>query len=669
MKLSRLLGIFVLAACGLLGCNDDDKENTDVSCNGDGDCGDKICVNHQCIPRCTPTTCGEGMECGANGRCAQKVDLLACSATKPCLDSSTYYCDTDAGKCVKRCPTAACPSDKRCDTGSGRCVERCTENSCTGGKICDDFSGVCVDGCVKTGCTGGKICDEQTGKCGPGCNETGCAGRKVCNAANGLCMPHCLDVNCADGLLCNTQSGQCQAHCSAETCTGDTVCDPVGGKCVSDCRKSGAVCANGGTCGEDGVCFDKCHDASCKTGEFCSAAGACETKCTKGSCGTGKVCTESGACMTLECSSLEPCADGRFCQNGKCHSVDTMTCYADEDCGAGYGCDKNKCVDAKSCSLTRPCADEKICRDGQCIDKPAVACSDKVACSDGKTCIAGQCVTCNCGEGKTCVGDNQCVDSNKAGTYTVGASCTWTKDFAHCVDNREVMCINDKIEIKDCGAKVCSFLKEDEELMVDAGAKCREPCSAKDDFYGVCVAVSYETELYAFTHQCLRDELGHDVWELAHGVTACSVGEAEFGCTNGRCNYVPDEVRAKPPISCTPATFPDTCRGDWLMYCYGSYQMGEACSLKSKSHKCSIPGNEAFQRNAQLEAACALPCDAAGAVSRGCIQDGNGNVFSMNYLCAETTAGDLRNFPAGYVQCEFGCSNSTGECLEFAPDK
>ena len=330
-----------------------------------------------------------------------------------------------------------------------------------------------------------------------------------------------------------------------------------------------------------------------------------------------------------------------------------MTCYEDEDCGEGYGCDNKKCVDENSCSLTRTCADGKMCRNGMCADPIPVACDSTHPCEDAsKTCVAGQCVTCHCAADETCVGDNTCIPSDTAGTYKLGDLCTWSKDFQHCDNNRIISCTSEigsdeyRIGITNCGARVCASTSD------ALGASCHEPCGQENDFYGVCL--DFSSELNEFTQLCEKTDDGHLVWTLSNGYKTCT-----SSCTNGRCNFVPPEFGE----SCTDSSYPDACQGRWLTYCFHDYKMGTDCKTYSDVHFCALPGADALKRDPQLIGVCATSCTVPGEKHTECTQDDEGNVFSMTYLCAETSDGKLVNFEAGYTNCENGCHVETGLCI------
>ncbi len=632
MKSFKNILCLSVIACALNAC-DTANGILGAPCSLDSDCLDLVCVNTVCINKCSPTSCDPDQFCNERGVCIsnQYADTSECSAAKPCANGLT--CSSE-GKCVAAQPE--CSAEKPCAIGfacsnEGKCVA--VEPECSAEKPCaDGFT-----------CTSEGKCAES----GPECSEEkACSNpQKVCNLSTQTCIDRCTATSCENGKICDF-SGLCVEKCTATSCGENAIC--MNGYCIAKCTEDS--CNEGEKCGVDGLCYTKCSSTSCPSNQLCSAEGQCVDRCTAESCPETQVCGDSGECITGECSSLIPCKDGRICSNNQCFTVETLKCYEDSDCGEGFGCDKNKCVDANSCSLTRTCVDGKVCRDGACTDPVPVNCDKSHPCSEiGQKCVAGTCVTCNCPEGQDCNVDGTCISSTETDTVKVGDSCVWHKDFTYCDHNRLVSCTAEqgsddfKIDINDCGASICSTTSEE-------GVGCHNPCMTESDFYGACV--DFYGEYSAFTHVCEMTDNGL-VWTLKYGFEDCT-----SSCKNGRCNFVPPEFGE----SCTESNYVDACQGRWLTYCYYGYKMGTDCATYSEDHFCALPSHSALMRNPKLVGVCALSCTTPGATHTECIMDEEGNVYSMTYLCAETTDGRLADFEAGFVNCTESCHVETGLC-------
>ncbi len=545
-----------------------------------------------------------GLVC-VNNVCIDKCTPESCEAGQTC--NARGICETPINPPV----TLECSDSKPCPNGKSCLNNKCVDNSeCSDSKPCSD----------------GKVCDPSTSKCISRCTLSSCGAGKICDFS-GLCIDKCTESSCGEDAIC------------------------LNGYCIAKCTENS--CSDGEFCGADGLCTTRCTPTSCQANQICNVDGNCINKCHSGGCPDGQVCGDSGICIQAECSQADPCPGDQICAQGKCYNVQTLTCYEDVDCGEGYGCDNKKCVDANSCSMTRTCPEDKVCRNGFCEEPALITCDSTHPCKDTtKTCIAGQCVTCNCKENETCVGDSLCVEANKAGTYTVGDICTWSTSFTHCDNNRIVSCTSEmgsdeyNINITNCGAKTCTSASD------DLGPSCHEPCAAEGDFVGICLDVF--SEINEFTKICEKTPDDKLVWSLTNGYKYCL-----NGCTNGRCNFVPEEFGE----NCSETSYPDACQGNWLTYCYYGYKTGTACSTYSDKHFCALPSANALKLNPGLIGNCVLPCENVGETSKGCIQDGEGNVYSMNYLCAETSDGKLAEFEAGYVSCENGCNIESGECI------
>ena len=538
---------------------------------------------------------------------------------------------------------ASCQSGSECRSNlcvNYTCTEPCTVFSCGEGEICLP-SGICEAECsAAKPCTDGKVCEG--GKCVAKV-EAECSATKPCT----------------DGKVC--EGGKCvakvEAECSAEKpCADDKICED--GKCVYECTAA-KPCTGGKVC-ISGKCKPECDDdRPCKQNDRACIDGRCvfrpEDACTKGSCAAGTVCGEDGACFAGECSTIDACADGLFCQNAKCVTREQVVCHGDVDCGEGYGCDQNKCVPESSCSMTRTCPNNWVCHQGTCQAPVSAQCSKARACPDAtQTCVENKCVTCHCAETEVCVGDGRCVDAktSESGKVSAGDACSHETFMQHCDNNRQFSCIDGKVSVANCGARVCANAPEE-------GVGCYESCENDDDFIGECVG-SYNFQAH-FTRVCSTTDDGKRVWSLQKGYKECTTG-----CTNGRCNYIPADYGQQ----CTATSYPDKCQGDWLSYCYIGYSTGTDCKTYSKDHICALPSENAQKMFGAIDAtekligACALPCSEPGKTRVACVKSPEGGVVSMRYLCATSTTGQLVDFEAGYTQCTVACNVESGLCVD-----
>ena len=550
---------------------------------------------------------------------------------------SVYGCGEDAPS--KAQIGGACADADDCDQSSNPlicanhvCIAHCAQTGCPDGKACAE-SGVCIQ----------QIIDADDRECS---KEKPCeAPGKVCSVdyvcVTGECSPH---VPCEGGKVCNLVN-MCVECMSSFDCDGDNVCASDGTcvECVSDinCASRGMVCdEDTQRCVRDGV-------------ERCSA----------GSCPEGHVCAMDGVCFEGECSPIDVCDGEKFCQNNKCVTRDALVCYEDADCGDGYGCDENHCVAADACSLTRTCDDGQICHEGKCIDKVLGVCDKDHPCEDStKTCLAGTCVACACEEGKVCTPTGACVDATLAPSKNirVGDPCVWSKDFAFCDGNRVFSCVKEedsdtsRVTVQHCGTRACATAPEE-------GVGCYDTCQPdqNSDFYGVCI--DNWGEQLAFTWQCDITKEGVYVWSLQHGYESCVLD-----CTRGRCGFVPKEFNQ----SCTTASYPDRCQGNWLTYCYSTSSSAAYGGIMTGTYCfgeqfCALPSDRAIEMDPTLMGNCVDACEEAGVKTHKCMYDEDGNAYSYLYLCAATQDGRLGLFPLDhdYAICTRGCDEETGACL------
>lgn len=197
----------------------------DNDCDGvvdDGPCdGGNICVNGECVPRCTA---GEEFPCPAGLTC----------------DSSTGTCKDPS------CGGVSCPRDQICRGGS--CKAACDGIVCPHGIACRN--GACVDPCKGVACAPGQVC--AGGYCLPGCNACGgvaCAAPTSCDSSTGACSDASCPMGCPTGTYCD--HGACKDSCAGAVCPAKHQC--VAGQCVPATGPSSGGGGDGGSGGAGGA--------------------------------------------------------------------------------------------------------------------------------------------------------------------------------------------------------------------------------------------------------------------------------------------------------------------------------------------------------------------------------------------------------------------------------
>ena len=250
-----------------------------------------------------------------------------------------------------------------------------------------------------TGCRAGEPICTDIGGWLP--NGSGCGQDQVCYM--GECQP------CAAGSGCTPDSGPC--HLGAIACSTGL---PV-------CQDTGALAANGTSCGQDQVCYyGSCN--WCASGWDCTPWDSCavsRTDCSQGwqqclptgeqrpdgtQCGPFGVC-RTGACeycpWYYSCTPANPCLSGYVdCSTGTQVCVEMPYPLPDgTPCGDGNVCQQGVCL-PPGCTPGADCTPP-----GQCFAW-AVDCSSGAAvcnqtstplpngtsCGEALACMTGQCV-------------------------------------------------------------------------------------------------------------------------------------------------------------------------------------------------------------------------------------------------------------------------------------
>jgi len=360
---------------------------------------------------------------------------------------------------------AACKVDDACLTNT-----ICKQGICTGDKAdCGDENPCTTDHCnSKTGCAhepNNRECND-----GNSCTTQDFCKDGECRGFNNQCV--CAkDDDCKkfeDGNKCNgslkCDKGQCiVAPSTIVTCENMTTepsckvtaCNPKTGTCEQDSRPDGVKCDDKNVCTREDICLKgvcigtksmDCDDKDVCTRDFCDPQKGCMhtaltgTSCDDGeACTTGDICT-AGGCMGEKipgcgCKSDDECK-AFFLRSG--HSL----------CDASIKCEDHMCVasalvtpvacdtqETRSCQRYtcnpkegkcewlnlpngRSCdSNTGVCKDGGCDPLCGNGQCDVLNGEDCRTCAAD----CECGSGKICATDGQCVDCVAEGGKFSGA--------------------------------------------------------------------------------------------------------------------------------------------------------------------------------------------------------------------------------------------------------
>ncbi len=358
---------------------------------------------------CAPDCATSGLNCGANGACADTSGAAICECRTgydgpSCDTCATGYQDNDDnGSCVPTCATSGlnCGDFGTCSDNSGAAACVCDEgytgsscNSCSIGYQDFDNNGTCeltcagaglscgVFGqCDDTGGTAACVCD--TGYDGETCNV--CASGYQDNDNSGTCEPDCATsgLNCGSNGACADTSGV--AICACDTGYTGAACDVCAsgyqdnddnGTCASNCATSGL------NCGQFGACSDATGEAlcACDTGYTGAACDACalgyQDNDDNGTCVPN--CATSG----LNCGEFGTCSDNSGV--ARCACDIGYTGAACDACATGYQDNDQDGVCAPDCATSGlNCGSN-----GSCSDTSGAATCMCATGYDGPTCDA-----------------------------------------------------------------------------------------------------------------------------------------------------------------------------------------------------------------------------------------------------------------------------------------
>lgn len=241
------------------------------ACGRDIDCPYRSFCNVQpgtcpvCAAGCQDdVSCGNGLKCHDNGRCAGACPAAPCPAGYTC--GGDGHCKLPGG-CLANADCRDLPgAPNYCDTTRNRCAAGCDEDN----------------DCLPVAATQGSLCDRVARRCvqRPCSGTYQCANQQFCNLTSGQCF--------------NAQGTYCQ------TCTNDNEC----------------ACATGATCPPGpNHCLEFQDADGGSVGKYCMLGG-----CTVQDGGSG----ESGCPQGYRCESLpNPSGSGnynacmRFCWQGR----------------------------------------------------------------------------------------------------------------------------------------------------------------------------------------------------------------------------------------------------------------------------------------------------------------------------------------------------------------
>ena len=312
-----------------------------AGCRADGDCsGSHACVQHNCVPVCSPllSTCGKGAVCnGINHK-------AICECPPGYGGNARVSCVLLGCKSNSDCPTnKACIND--------RCENPCAVNPCTGNMDCNVYNHI-----VECACPSGYIgdtklgCTKLTEKCKA---DNECPSQTAC--FNGECINPCvkiepcginadckvLDTSPVRTMICECIPGY--RGNAVVRCDKTNVCPVEKGQILDE--YGNCVCPPGSAKDETEVCIP-CRKQS---GMIINDEGYCVCALEN-----GMIIDEYGRCVC-------PTQHGyRLDANGYCKLVDIIECKHDDDCADNRFCDKTSQTCEDPC-LTQLCGLYALC--------------------------------------------------------------------------------------------------------------------------------------------------------------------------------------------------------------------------------------------------------------------------------------------------------------------
>jgi hypothetical protein len=377
---------FMLGAVMLFGCPVYSGNQTELSCDSQGQCCDENSGN------CYTIQCDYNTQCPYGASCNDGV----CSAA---YDAGGYYDagDYDSGDdSATGCPDEPCQEGYTCTLSNGiaQCLPTEDSGSFDAGTdatigdtgtpdVVTPPSDAGTDAPIVppfTGCTSDSVCVVDSGagatclngQCVAATNE--CSDSTQCpsiGATQEECVAGVCTPSCAGGVAC--PSGySCQQIGSTSVCTGNpTPCGAADG---------GAACTSGTTC-VDEHCVPDCTAGTGDSGPSCGTSGlvcvdnGCipsqkPTFVCAGADGTQSTCDPGSTCLHhncyISCVPGDAGADaGNSCRTAgnfnTCEPVTTSTGGPFYVCGSssnlGTECDPTRGI---------ACSDSRICIDGTC---------------------------------------------------------------------------------------------------------------------------------------------------------------------------------------------------------------------------------------------------------------------------------------------------------------
>ena len=248
----RLFMPLLLAAGGIVGCNESVQAPDLLSCSLDADCANRTdgktkcdTASHQCVDPQLPQP-----ECSGDTDCANRTD----GKTK---------CDIASQRCIEpQLPQPECSGDSdcanrtdgknKCDTASQQCIDpqlpqpECGNNQIETGESCDSAD-LNLKSCLDLGFKGGTLaCSNDCNFDTSGCFE--CVGDEHCtqDAAKPYCRNHVCVPKCGNNQLDDDEA------CDGTLFRGGVLsCSEYSGSfntgmlsCTSECEIDDSACGN-----------------------------------------------------------------------------------------------------------------------------------------------------------------------------------------------------------------------------------------------------------------------------------------------------------------------------------------------------------------------------------------------------------------------------------------